>query len=50
MIELVDPPGLIGTKKMGYSHAAVAAGLIFVSGEVALDSSGAVVGNGALHN
>ena len=30
----------------GYSHAVQAAGLIFVSGQVALDSSGSVVGIG----
>jgi reactive intermediate/imine deaminase len=30
----------------GYSHAVQAAGLIFVSGQVALDADGAVVGSG----
>jgi 3-hydroxyisobutyrate dehydrogenase len=43
----VDPPGLAPTGP-AWSHATVAGGLVFVSGQVAWDADGQVVGRGSV--
>ncbi|MFQ5984878.1 MAG: RidA family protein [Alphaproteobacteria bacterium] len=46
-VTLVQPDRLHDTQKVGYSHAFLAAGrLLFVSGQVALDGQGRLVGPG----